>query len=440
MGTRRQRLAVALLAAVTLALGACGNEGDDDDTGSDASGGTEQTDAGSDTTTGAEDPFADLERIEEPDPCELDPGVTDTEIKVGVIAIQSGPQATSFGPAVDGIKARIAKANEEGELGERTITLVERDDTADQTRNSEVARDLVEQENVFGIIETSSASAGSAPYLNEQGVPVAGWHVGVPDWSKNVNMFTFRQGTADDPEHEYNTRNVELFKEFGATKLALIGGQNQSSALFIERVRKTVEQVGGLEVVYENTGVPVDQRDFTSEVQAIQSSGADGLLTGMDFLQNAAISEGLNTAGVEMKVVVFPGGYDPRIVSLPGVEGAVFGLEFKPFELETPSFQEFDKWAPDSVVRGQVPYIGWLSAEMFLEGLKQAGLNCPTREAFIANLRLVDDYSANGAFDPVDLSEGFGDEFLCVYYVQVEGGAFVPLFDGEQFCGEPVQF
>ena len=81
-------------------------------------------------------------------------GSATREIKVGVIGIESGPFAQSFGAAVDGIKARVDKANEEGELGDRTITLVTRDDTGDQTRNGEVARDLVEQENVFGIIET----------------------------------------------------------------------------------------------------------------------------------------------------------------------------------------------------------------------------------------------------------------------------------------------
>ena len=91
-----------------------------------------------------------------------------------------------------------------------------RDDTADQTRNAEVARDLVEQEKVFGIIETRSTSNGSAKYLNEQAIPVVGWHVGVPAWSMYPNMFTFRQGTADEPENEYTTRNAELLDELGA--------------------------------------------------------------------------------------------------------------------------------------------------------------------------------------------------------------------------------
>ena len=50
----------------------------------------------------------------------------------------------------------------------------------------------------------------------------------------------------------------------------------------------------------------------------------------------------------------------------------------------------------------------------------------------------MDDYDGGGAFDPVDLSDDFGDEFPCVYYVKVKDGAFVPQFDGKAFCGEPI--
>jgi branched-chain amino acid transport system substrate-binding protein len=430
MGSGRLRVAVALVVALTFAGAACGNEGDDDNAGKSTQSGAS---GGSDG-----DQFADLQHVDEPNPCVNDPGVTDTDIKVGVIAVESGPAATSFGSAVDGIKARIDKANQEGELGKRKITLVERDDTGDQTRNTEVARDLVEQEKVFAIIEVTSVSGGSAPYLNEHKIPVTGWHVGVPAWATYPNMFTFRQGTADDPEHEYTTRNAKLLEDQGATKVALIGGGNQSSALFIDRVKRSVEQVGKTDVVYENVAVPPEQRDFTAEVQAIKSSGADAVVTGMDLLQNAALSDALSKAGASMQVIVFPGGYDPRVLTVPGIEGAMFGLEFYPFELHKPAFQEFDKWAPDSTVRGQVPFIGWLSAEIFMRGLKEAGTNCPTRKAFINNLRLVKNYDGNGAFDPVDLAANFGEEFPCAYYVKVENAAFVPQYDGKAFCGEPL--
>jgi branched-chain amino acid transport system substrate-binding protein len=432
MRSGRLRVAVALIAALAFAGAACGNEGDDDNAG-------ESTQTGAPAGGGDGNQFADLKHVDEPNPCVNDPGVTDSDIKVGVIAVESGPQATSFGSAVDGIKARIDKANQESELGKRKITLVERDDTGDQTRNTEVARDLVEQEKVFGIIEVTSVSGGSAPYLNEQKIPVTGWHVGVPAWATYPNMFAFRQGTADDPENEYTTRNAELLDDQGATKLALMGGGNQSSALFIDRVKRSVEQAGKIDVVYENVAVPPEQRDFTAEVQAIKNSGADAAVTGMDLLQNAALSDALAKAGITMKVIVFPGGYDPRVLSVPGIEGATFGLEFYPFELHKPAFQEFDKWAPDSTTRGQVPFIGWLSGEIFVRGLEEAGTNCPTRAAFIDNLRLVKDYDGNGAFDPVNLTENFGNEFPCAYYVKVEGGAFVPQYDGKAFCGDPIE-
>ena len=120
----------------------------------------------------------------------------------------------------------------------------------------------------------------------------------------------------------------------------------------------------------------------------------------------------------------------------PGVEGAYFGIEFVPFEQNTASFQEYtaEMEKIDKFATGQVPYVGWLSADAFIEGIKAAGVKCPTQEAFINNLRLVDDYDANGAFTPVDFRKIFGRPFYCVYYVQVVNEAFEPQFDGEPFC------
>jgi hypothetical protein len=144
-------------------------------------------------------------------------------------------------------------------------------------------------------------------------------------------------------------------------------------------------------------------------------------------------------AGLNPKVVVFPGGYDPRVLSLPGIEGATFGLEFKPFELNTPGFQDFKKWMNNKGM-GQVTAVGWLAAELFVTGLKAAGAECPTRVAFIDNLRLTKDYTANGFLSPVNFAGIFGKQFQCVYYVKVENKQFVPQFGGNEFCGKPFTF
>jgi branched-chain amino acid transport system substrate-binding protein len=161
----------------------------------------------------------------------------------------------------------------------------------------------------------------------------------------------------------------------------------------------------------------------------------------MDFLQNAKLSQQLDEAGGtdQLKARIFPGGYSPQVLGLPGVDGASFGLEFFPFESNPPAYQEFDKYMAKDKVRSQITYIGWLNGEILVEGIKQAGVGCPTRENFINNLRLVKDYTGGGAFDPVDLAASFGHGFQCTYYVKVQGKAFVPQFDGKAVCGEPVR-
>jgi branched-chain amino acid transport system substrate-binding protein len=420
---RRSLVPFALVTMLVVGV-ACSNESSDTDSSAPKESGTAQ--------------FADLERVVPPTPCPSIPGVSDTEIKVGGIIPGTGARAISFGPAELGIKARFDQANANRELGDRTIDYIGKDDASDATRNLEVARELVEQEGVYGIVEVSDQASGSAQYLDEEGVPVTGWHVGLKEWGEYPNMFAFRLPPGD-PAVTYTTRNADLGLELGGTKAALVGGGNQSSVDFMNKLDISIEQSDGMETVYKTTDVVAGDTNFTGVVQRIKDSGADTLYTGMDFTQNAALSDQLAQADVEMKAVIFPGGYDSRVLNLPGVEGAIFGLEFKPFELNPPAFEEFDAAMPADAVRNQITYIGWLSAHLFLEGIKAAGVECPTRDAFIANLRLTEDYTANDAFDPVDFISGFGEDFLCAYYVQVEDAAFVPLFEGEEFCGEPLK-
>ena len=229
-------------------------------------------------------------------------------------------------------------------------------------------------------------------------------------------------GPADEPEKEYTDRNAKLLADRGATKVGLIGVNNQASALFLERIRKSIEQGDfGLEVVYENVGPAYPDRLH------IGGRGDPGLgsrrhVHGHGLLRTPRCGTRCRRRASTMEVTVFPGGYDPRVVSLPGMEGALFGVEFFPFELDPAGVQGVRQVGARQRSCGPGALHGLALGRDLHRGPKQAGLGCPTREAFIANLRLVDDYDGGGAFDPVDLSAGFGDEFPCVYYVEVKDG------------------
>jgi branched-chain amino acid transport system substrate-binding protein len=383
--------------------------------------------------------FSKLKPIKEPNPCRNDPGITDDTIKAGVITIQSGPQGVTFAPStLQGIQARIDEANASGELGDRTIELVVKDDQANQASNLTAAQQLVEEEEVFGIIEQSNVADGSAEYLNQEKIPVAGWHIGQKEWGIYPNMFSWRNSQPPDPSKQFTSRNADVMKKLGAKKIAVVGTNVASGAIFLNQVAEAVEKTKGLELVYKTTDVTPEQQDFTGIAAQIKENGADGVYTALAGLQANALSQALKQGGVELKAIIFPGGYDDRILGLPGYDGAYFGTEFKPLELGAPGLTKYEA-AMEAAGFEPLRFFGiqgYFGADAFVEGIKAAGVGCPTRKAFINNLRLQKDYDAGGAFIPVDRAESFGRIFYCVFYVQVQNQQFVPVFNGNPVCAK----
>ena len=388
--------------------------------------------------SGSKNQFKNLKPIKEPNPCKNDPGVTATEIKVGGLIPTTGAQAQSFGPSIDGIQARFDKANSEKEVGNHKLTFDNVDTASDPAKNLSAAQQLVEQDNVFGIISVDIAADGSGKYLNQKKIPVVGWHVGRGIWGTYTNMFPFADGFPPNPETTFSTLQADLMKKLGGTKVALVGFNNPSSVQFIQNIADEVKATPGMKTVAQIVDVAPGSSDFGAVAQKIKDSGADALYTGMDFAQNIALTGALKQAGVTMKVIVFPGGYDNRAAAVPGLDQAYFGLEFKPFEMPgNAGYAEFSKWMGDKV-KNQVSAIGWMSADAFITGLKAAGTTCPTRKAFINNLRLVKNYDAGGFVDPINFADVFGKVYLCNYFVQVVNKAFVPQFDNKPLCARGV--
>ncbi len=387
--------------------------------------------------------FANLKKIKAPKPCKDDTGISDSEIKVGTIVPTSGPYALFYSNTLDGIQARVDMANETGELGDRKITLTNVDDGGETSRNVTAAQQLAEQDNVFGIITETPAGDASGKYLNQQGVPVVGWQLGLPVYGTYTNYFGMQNANAKEIATTYTTRNADVVKALGGTKLAAVATNTANGKVFIDQLTNATKLTKGLKSVYRNTDIPPGTSDFGAIAQEIKDSGADSLYTALDSAGNSGLMAALKQAGVTLKPVIFPGGYDPRVVNLPTYADVYFGIEWKPFEI-TPSWKgldDFKEWMAKTSPKaplGQITSAGWLSANTFIEGIKAAGMSCPTREAFINNLRMEKGYTADGFFSdiPIDFSEVYNQAFDCVYYVHVENGGFVPQFEGKPLCGK----
>jgi branched-chain amino acid transport system substrate-binding protein len=102
------------------------------------------------------------------------PGITDTEIILGMHGPRTGTWGAAYAPVIGGVEAyfRYVNAEEGGACGRDIILKVE-DDQYLPARAVEAVKKLLDRDNVFAIVGSIGTAAHSAVWedLNERGVP-----------------------------------------------------------------------------------------------------------------------------------------------------------------------------------------------------------------------------------------------------------------------------
>lgn len=100
------------------------------------------------------------------------PGYSPTEIRIGHIIAYSGP-ASAYAPIGEALQAYVAKVNSEGGVNGRQIRFISYDDGYSPPRTVEMARRLVERDDVLFLFNTLGTPTNVAirDYLNENGIP-----------------------------------------------------------------------------------------------------------------------------------------------------------------------------------------------------------------------------------------------------------------------------
>ena len=369
------------------------------------------------------------------------PGVSADTIKIGYIYPETGLTAELFRSSRSGVTARIAEANANGGIHGRRIEFEWRDDASDPATNARAARELVERENVFGIIETTTVASGSAEYLHQNNVPVAG-NALESVWSQYRNMFTYA--------NRFTTGGTisswgQFARERGATRaVVLVASVSESSRSSANALTQSLE-AAGIEVVETIDYAPgVSSPDSIG--RRIRSLNVDMLTGGLAATDFAAVQTAAIANGAKFKVVMSPSGYDRRLLQAYGARLAntYYFMNYRAFEENLPGHQRYRaaiaQYSPELTQPDQeLAFTGYINTDLFLLGLERAG-ECPTREGFINALRQVRDYDAGGLLPgPADLSV-LGQLNVCYTFVQVnEDGTGYNVVEGANpLCGERI--
>ncbi len=308
-------------------------------------------------------------------------GVTDDSIKVGGIV-----SAEFFGDAEAGAAARFDRENDAGGVFGRTIDMLPAaDDGFDPNTNIQEARRLVTQEEVFAVVPTATIVLGSADFLEQSKVPFLGWGIDA-GFCNNEYAYGWSGcvGGGSDPQYsdgfgmtamarmlEKPTKGLTVAMIAEDTDAARTGNETQASAA------KSM----GVKVTYNEAVIPAPPAtvgDVTPFVDDIMTSNKGGppdmielFLAGIPA--TLALQQGLRDAGFEGPIMNTQT-YDAQLAA-PSDTGSVY-VQFGAFETapDVPAVQTMvdDLEAADAPL-SVLAAAGWLSADMFIQALKETG-------------------------------------------------------------------
>ena len=333
-----------------------------------------------------------------------DAGANDKEIKIGNTNPYSGP-ASAYGQIGKAIAAYFKMVNDQGGVNGRKINFVSYDDSYSPPKTVEMARKLVEQDQVLFLFQTLGTPSNTAihKYMNNMKVPQLYVATGASKWNDPKN-FHWTMGW----QPNYHTEGMIYAKHIMATRPnAKVGILYQNDDYGKDYLKGMEDGFGAQASKYIVSKVSYEVTDPTvdSQIVQLQASGADTFFNittpkfaaqairkaydigwkPVQYLNNVSISVGsvLTPAGLDKSVGLITAAYlkeptDARWANDKGLE----------------PFREFmKKYMPDANIADNFNIYGYTVGATLVTALKQCGddlthENVMRQSANLKNLRL----------------------------------------------------
>lgn len=322
-------------------------------------------------------------------PAWSDPGVTDTEIRIGQTMPYSGP-VSAFGTIGRTEAAYFRKINEEGGVNGRKIILISLDDGYTPAKTVEQVRKLVEQEQVFALFQTLGTAPNAAiqKYTNANKVPVL-FAGSVSDKIADPKNYPWTMPWNPPASLDGSVYGKWLLKERPNARIAILF-QNDDLGKDYNRGLKTAlgEKAASMvvaEATYETSDPTVD-----SQIIALKASGADTLFAAATpkFAAQAIRKVYdlswrptflISYTGASVETALKPAGLDKSV----GLMTAYYAKTDSATWGEDPGFRDYlafmKKYYPEGNPEDGANSYGYMIAITFVEVLRRCG-NELTRE------------------------------------------------------------
>lgn len=202
-----------------------------------------------------------------------DPGATDREIRIGNINPYTGP-ASAYSTMAKVQAAYFNKVNAEGGINGRQIAFISFDDGYSPPKTVEMARKLVEQEEVLFLVSPLGTPTNSAihRYLNTKKVPQLFVSSGATKWN-DPTSFPWTMGWQPNYQTEGSIYAKHILRVKPAAKIAVLYQNDLYGRDYLKGFKEGLGDKVGL--IIQELSYEVTEPTLDSQLVRLQASGAD---------------------------------------------------------------------------------------------------------------------------------------------------------------------
>jgi branched-chain amino acid transport system substrate-binding protein len=205
------------------------------------------------------------------------PGVSDSEVKIGNTAPQSGPASAYGAAAISELAYFKMIDDEQGGVNGRKITMISLDDGYSPPKTVEQVRRLIEADNVLLMLNPIGTPGNSAiyRYLNEHKVP----HLFVGSGASKFNDPGHYPWTMSWTPHYVSEGKIfarYLLAVKPDAKIAILSQDDDLGRDYVQGIKEGLGDKAAKMIVQEAT-YEVTDPTVESQIVTLQSSGADVL-------------------------------------------------------------------------------------------------------------------------------------------------------------------
>lgn len=362
-------------------------------------------------------------------------GITDKDIVIGNSSDISGPVPGLFEASQDAVKAYVAYFNATSDICGRKLQLKSYDSRTDAAADQQAYTKACDE--TFAMVGSMSAfDSGGASTAQDCGLPDIRSAGVTSDRQACTTCFGAQSTMANEFENAVPDYVLKNYPD--AAKHAAMLYINAGAAAENGKTQAAAMTKRGMHFDYVQ-GIDISEFNYSPYVQQMKDKGVEYVQIIGATAQFVRLAQAMKQQDFKPQVfMIDPTAYNSDFVKSGGdaVEGTTVFINFTPFEeaASNKELQLYISWLQQVKPGAEPSFFGlfsWSAARLFVERAAALGGKL-TRASLIADLRKVDNWTANGMHSPQHVGPHHTGD--CWRFIRLQHGRWVPVGGTKYQC------